>query len=608
MIKQGLFNDSILEKKFKILRTSLLLGNVQNREETLATYDETAREIDKIRRGLYEEKVAAKMYNTSTMEEEQKRLEELISIIEARVSERNEFIDDYIKVTSNYLDDLPKTKEEEELVDYKIRLDNIHEFLSNCDEILKLNHKLGELRDELEKKYENKANSEIINSKLEDELIEEYNRFITRDSYYASLNYTDIDGELAKIEEALSDKEDVMNTFISSYEALKNAGITGAEREEYLSYVKDSRIDYYNELEKKYILDIYKLVLDKENDYDRLYEKRVNIQNMLNDRANKRTELEVETRDDLVYFIDLCREQFSVIKSQKFNIEDIDKLIIDISDCENRLSVLEEANNRPEIVALVDEFNGEAPDALKIEMPNEEDIKQEEVAKDEDMVLPKADNMVVKVSTPTKLNVRAAADTAKLVMKKVVIVLEPKRFNNKRKEETIEENIEVKADEVPVEEVKDVTASKDGEFVQLDVNDDTSDISDNVFLDDVTTENTTDTTDGSNMPIEIFIDNTSEEASHQDYSMNDKPAELFSETDPFLDDNELTLDETNTTEAFVNGVPLVDNIGTVKPTSALSKIENVGAENSDIILPTMGLTNNDSSVPIVSENYIKESD
>jgi len=606
MIKQGLFNDSILEKKFKILRTSLLLGNVQNREETLATYDETAREIDKIRRGLYEEKVAAKMYNTSTMEEEQKRLEELISIIEARVSERNEFIDDYIKVTSNYLDDLPKTKEEEELVDYKIRLDNIHEFLSNCDEILKLNHKLGELRDELEKKYENKANSEIINSKLEDELIEEYNRFITRDSYYASLNYTDIDGELAKIEEALSDKEDVMNTFISSYEALKNAGITGAEREEYLSYVKDSRIDYYNELEKKYILDIYKLVLDKENDYDRLYEKRVNIQNMLNDRANKRTELEVETRDDLVYFIDLCREQFSVIKSQKFNIEDIDKLIIDISDCENRLSVLEEANNRPEIVALVDEFNGEAPDALKIEMPNEEDIKQEEVAKDEDMVLPKADNMVVKVSTPTKLNVRAAADTAKLVMKKVVIVLEPKRFNNKRKEETIEENIEVKADEVPVEEVKDVTASKDGEFVQLDVNDDTSDISDNVFLDDVTTENTTDTTDGSNMPIEIFIDNTSEEASHQDYSMNDKPAELFSETDPFLDDNQFEIDDSaNKNASISSNMPFVANIGTVKPNNVLSKIEDAQEENDDIILPTMGYTDTDKAdVPIVSENYI----
>ena len=64
---------------------------------------------------------------------------------------------------------------------------------------------------------------------------------ITSDTYYtytgdnpegtykvvtAYKNYSDIDSELAKVEANLTDKKDVMNTFISSYDALKNASLT----------------------------------------------------------------------------------------------------------------------------------------------------------------------------------------------------------------------------------------------------------------------------------------------------------------------------------------------------------------------------------------------
>ena len=49
MIKQSLAFDGIIEKKFKILRTSIMLGNLRNRNETLYEYEETAKEIDKIK-------------------------------------------------------------------------------------------------------------------------------------------------------------------------------------------------------------------------------------------------------------------------------------------------------------------------------------------------------------------------------------------------------------------------------------------------------------------------------------------------------------------------------------------------------------------------------
>ena len=356
MIKQSFIDgDSILEKKFKILRMSIMLGNSRNRGETLREYEETARDIDKYKKSLYEEILSSKMYTTTTLEEERDRLKDLITFIEKRIDERNEFIDDYLKITNNFLDNIDRVQEEDNLSEYRDRLDNIQEYLSNVSEIESIKKNLDEKRHELEEKYENKANNEVINSKLEEELIDEFNKIITGDEYYKGLNYIEIDSELEKIDKTLNEKRDVMNTFISSYDALKSAGISGAEREEYLSYVQDAKYDYYKCLENKYVLEIYKLVLDKESDYDRLYEKRSKIDRLLNDRDNDRKELNINERDILEYFSKICQEQFSIIKAQKFNMENIDKLILEITNSEERLEVLENNNNRPEIVRLLEE-------------------------------------------------------------------------------------------------------------------------------------------------------------------------------------------------------------------------------------------------------------
>mgnify|MGYP003317390186 CR=1 FL=1 len=84
MIKQSLAFNDILEKKFKILRTSIVLGNLRNKEETLSEYEDTAREIDKIKSRVYEELLGAKVYTTVSLEEEGNRLKELIAFIEKR--------------------------------------------------------------------------------------------------------------------------------------------------------------------------------------------------------------------------------------------------------------------------------------------------------------------------------------------------------------------------------------------------------------------------------------------------------------------------------------------------------------------------------------------
>lgn len=617
MIKQGITNDSIIEKKFKILRTSIMLGNITNRDEVMQSYEDTAREVDKIRRGVYEELLASKMYTTTTLEDEEERLTDLIDLINKRINERNEFIDDYIKITSNFLDDLPRVSMEENLSDLKVRLNNIHEYLFNIHQMAELNDRLNDMKHELEAKYESKANNEIINSKLEDELIDEFNKIITNDEYYAKLNYTDIDQELLKINAAINDKKDVMNTFVSSYEALKNAGISGAEREEYLSYVADSRVDYYNELEKMYMLNIYKMVLDKETDYDKLYQKRDNINSLIDERERNRKELNITSRDEIGYFTNLCREQFSVIKAQKYNIENIDKLILEITDCETKLEKLEAANNREDIVNLLNEFSVDKPEPVKVELPNEEEIHDEIVKEEQIKVVPKAPNMVIRVSEPVKINVKTASDTAKLVMKKVVIVLEPKKFNTKRDK--------LKEAELEIQEAKEqeIKIPEGENFVDLDSDNKTDNKNDDVFINYNNTDNNTfevklDTKEEGSSELKDVLgtDNiTSDLNNHEPLSIpteifieeppKEKPLDIFSETDPFLDDNQFEMDN-KTSNTMFGDMPVINNIGTVKPNNMLNQIENATNENNDIILPTMGLSDKSQvDVPIVSENYIK---
>ena len=588
MIKQIFVDkDSILEKKFKILRMSIMLGNFKNRSDMLKEYEDTAIQIDAYRRKLYEEKLASKMYTTTTLEEEKERLIDLIKCIEDRIDERNKFIDDYLNVTGNFLDSIDRVLEEDDLPDYKLRLDNISDYLSNVQEINSIKRTLDEKRRELEEKYENKSNNEIINNKLEEELVEEFNKVIINDEYYKNLNYLDIDLELEKINTSIIDKREVMNTFISSYDALSVSGISGAEREEYLSYVQDAKEDYYACLEKNYILNIYKLVLDKITDYDKLYDKRLKIEKLLEDRATDRKELSIKDRDMLEYFSNICKEHLNIIKSQKFNIENIDKLILEISNYEDRLEELEGSNNRQEIVDLLNEFS------INKDNDNIDDNNDDIILKDDGVekdTVSKPANLVVKVKEPVKIDVKAASDIAKLVMKKVVIVLEPKKFSAKR--DKLKEADE-KLEEEKKQAILDTTnKSNDNVGVELSTKD--------IFTDDDIKDGEIKVNIPSNqeisIPAEIFIDEPKD----------NEDIDLFKEVDPFLDDNEFEITDKNVDKDDKDSsLPEIKNIGTVKPTNVLSKLKQVTEENNDIIFPTMGLTNSDKTeVPIVSENYI----
>lgn len=582
MIRQSLTFDDILEKKFKILRTSIMLGNLKNRDEILREFEDTAREVDKIKKNVYEELLASKMYTTVTLEEEESRLKELITFIENRVKERNDFVDDYIKITSNFLDGLEKVSLENELDNYKNRYKNIDEYLNNCKKINELNDKLKNLRDELEEKYENKANNELINSKLEDELIEEFNNIISRNEYYSSLDYTDIDYELTKLDESILDKNSVMDTFMSSYQALVSAGISGAEREEYASYVQEARMNYYEDIEKKCVLNIYKLILDKQVNYESLYDKRIAIEKILDERNKVRSSLDINNRDMLDYFISLCREQLSIIKSQKFNMENIDKLILEIADCENQLELLEKDNNREEIIDLLSEYSVDSVEIEKIELPEEEKVYEEVI---ENNNIKKPSNMVVKIKDPIKINVKTASDTAKLVMKKVVIVLEPKKFGDQR-DKLREAELELEREKKELENRKRIEEENKLEVVndvKIEDEDTNNIINENIdvvsndVIDDVVVFDNTD-----------VVDNN---LSVVDEKKDDGINTFENSNDIFLDDDMFEID-TSGVNIDTNGIGIeldtkeVFGDNKVKETKELTEIKINASNPSSMSIPT----------------------
>lgn len=617
MIKQSMGFNDITEKKYKILKTSLMLGSQEDKAELLHDFNDTVIKLDSINESVYEEGLAARMYTTLTLEEERDRLKDLISYIKKRVKEREELSNEYFKVTSDFLEDLGEIKETEKLDVYKTRLNNIIEYLNNLESISKLNTKLEELNVLLNEKYESRNNSNIINSKLENTLLEEFTKLINNDSYYSTLNYEDIDNELANFDIEKKDKKNTLDTFETSYEALKKAGVSGSEKSEYKSYLQDARNDYYLICDKMYMLNLYKLVLSTEEDYSKLYNKREIINRLILERNSLRRDLEIKEDGFLEEFVSLCVEQFNIIKSQKYNLEAIDNLLLEIGKLEDKIRELKEKNERKEIIELKEEFLiKENSDSISPTITIENDLNNVVVSND--------DNLVIKVSNPTKMKVNDVYETARSVMKKVVLSLEPKKFTRKKSAYDLKEKRDkFRADKIEnkKEDTVVVPASLNVVLPKEEVIDNKNI---NITLDLPVIEKSDDVTFSA---VDPFLDDNNKEENKidpffQDSNIKDNSKVTFDNVDPFLDDNdmELTFDsvdpflDDNDLEELEKGnslrsnMPDINKIGSVSPTKFLSKIEELSYDSNDnVVLPTMGLTNNDSiKVPIVSENYISD--
>ena len=541
------FND-ILEKKYKILRTSLILGNSKNRDDLLLQFEDTARRVDDIYNNRYLQILASKKYPTKNLNEEEDRLRDLIDFIKKRVYDRKCFLDDYKEITLYNLDGLKDISDEDELSLYENRLSIIDEYLANVDKIDDINKRISECKDELDEKYKVNAENQALNVKYEGTLLDEFNKIILDDEYYSKLSYTDIDKELEDLDISSKDKKATLDTFIASYDALENSGIGEDEKNEYKSYVRDAKVDYYNDVEKIYILKLYKMVLDKKTEYKDIFSKRENITNLLNERLVLRNDLDIDSFDVLSGFYDIVCDQFGVVKAQKYTIESIDNLILTLDGYENDLKELTMRNSDKEILDVVSDYIFDIDKKPTIEVEDtEEDVVEEEVPKVED--IKHLDNEVIAVEDAVDFDTDVVSMQAIDVMKRVV------------------EALDIDKDNI-------ITVEND---------------KDDIFLDEE--------------PKVEEKEDSKKNILTKEVPMTEE--DIFKDIDPFLDDNMYENDNEKVKDDTMGLVmPDIDKIGSVKPTNTLSKIEDIAKDNNDLVLPTLGLINNTKDVSLVSDNYL----
>lgn len=541
------FND-ILEKKYKILRTSLILGNSKNRDDLLLQFEDTARRVDDIYNNRYLQILASKKYPTKNLNEEEDRLRDLIDFIKKRVYDRKCFLDDYKEITLYNLDGLKDISDEDELSLYENRLSIIDEYLANVDKIDDINKRISECKDELDEKYKVNAENQALDVKYEDTLLDEFNKIILDDEYYSKLSYTDIDKELENLDVSSKDKKATLDTFIASYDALENSGIGEDEKNEYKSYVRDAKVDYYSDVEKIYILKLYKMVLDKKTEYKDIFSKRENITNLLNERLVLRNDLDIDSFDVLSGFYDIVCDQFGVVKAQKYTIESIDNLILTLDGYENDLKELTMRNSDKEILDVISDYIFDIDKKPTIEVEDtEEDVVEEEVPKVED--IKHLDNEVIAVEDAVDFDTDVVSTQAIDVMKRVV------------------EALDIDKDNI-------ITIEND---------------KDDIFLDEE--------------PKVKEKDDSKKNILTKEVPMTEE--DIFKDIDPFLDDNMYENENKNVNDDTMGLVmPDIDKIGSVKPTNTLSKIEDIAKDNNDLVLPTLGLINNTKDVSLVSDNYL----
>lgn len=345
----------ILKMNIKLARANNELNTITS--DTFTSFEEATRSIDEYKQKDYEKEVS-KLFDTPvTLEEEKARLEKLVELVTKRIEERKALLREYEEVTSRSIEGLSSILEELELDNYKQRLASIKEYLENNRNISSIEIELERLNKELVSSQEQKRKDEERNYELEDNLLTKLRNILLGNEEYADIaDVIDVDFELEKLSSEIEESKKTLDTFEKAFRNLTRSGISSEREVEYSTYVADARDTYYQVKEKEILLKLYGLVTESENEYSKLFGKREEIDKLLNDRMGLRKSLNIVKPDILVDFYHIIDEQKNQIKLEKINIDRIQKLIDKITFKESKLDSYKEANQKSDILAILQEY------------------------------------------------------------------------------------------------------------------------------------------------------------------------------------------------------------------------------------------------------------
>ena len=343
----------ILDKKYDILKASLSFPNPKDKEKLLDSYMEVARSVNDKRYTAYVEGLDDFYYKTYNLEDEKVRLNALIKYINGYRDAFSKFNNEYKEITGLDLED---KEQYNDLSIYENRLDNIKEYLSNCNRIKSLEEEVRNYERDLDRFTEEALNNDRVNHELEEKLLEFFMSFIHNNSFCEALDYSDIGFELEKVRDEIGHKRDELDNFYMAYESLLNQNLPDSKINEYKSYVKEARMDYYTSREKEYVYELYELISSIETEYSDVVSKRERISRIFDDRLLLRGQLEIIDEDSFMDIEKFCNNQYSVIKAEKGvndNISDAEKRI---ESAKEEIRALRDKNETVDILSILNEF------------------------------------------------------------------------------------------------------------------------------------------------------------------------------------------------------------------------------------------------------------
>ncbi len=343
----------ILDKKYDILKASLSFPNPKDKDKLLDSYMEVARAVNEKRYTAYVEGLEDFYYKTNNLEDEKVRLNALIKYINGYRDAFRKFNNEYKVITGLDLED---KEQYNDLAIYENRLDNIKEYLSNCNRIKSLEEEVKTYERDLDRFTEEALNNDRVNRDLEEKLLEFFMSFVHNNSFCEELDYSDIEFELEKLRDEIRHKRDELDNFYMAYESLLNQELPDSKINEYKSYVKEARMDYYTSKEKEYVYKLYELISSIETEYSDVVSKREKISRIFDDRLLLRGQLEIIDEDSFMDIEKFCNNQYSVIKAEKRvndNISDVERRI---ESAKEEIRGLRDKNETVDILSILNEF------------------------------------------------------------------------------------------------------------------------------------------------------------------------------------------------------------------------------------------------------------
>lgn len=458
-------SNKIKENKYKILRMSLILGSDDNREETINNFEEAAREIDAMNDEIYLKDLETKFFDTLKLEEEEKKLADLVDYIGGRVEQRISLLSDFANITGYDLTNLIPIKYYDKLDDYKERLKYIREYLRNTEQIETLEKEVKEAEQELKESYINKATAEECNGRNEEILLNKFKNIIKTIPEFKDITSDNLENKLSEVIINVDESKKSLDIFTKSFNALSGAGISYEEELEYRSYVDNAKDLFNKNKEKEYILKLYECLLTKETEYISILAKREQINDILCERLDLKRDLGIDEIDILSPLYDLIERQYNDLEKQRNNIDNIDYLSKSIENKKEMLTELEQANQKVEILSLLREFciidtynDIEEPSDIEPSLELENNINENtlieaiptlnntEITTEAEIKIegPYEDNQVISIKNATNIDIELIQSKANKVMKRVgemlgIKVEETKIVNVVNNENNIEE-------------------------------------------------------------------------------------------------------------------------------------------------------------------------